>query len=104
MSHENHVEKVFRDTLAPNGKSQENSYQTMISKIFYSSIGWAIIVFFVVSIMLFMLNPPIVQNKKSENDLSKQRPDVFIIAIFSGISAIAVFLSSKFVQVPSFFT
>ena len=103
MSSENNAEKVFRDALQPSARHQESSYQTMVSKVFYSSFGWSILVFFIVFLMLFLISPPIVQIRKAENDLSKPRPDLFTIAVVSFISGLVVFICSKFIRPPSVF-
>ena len=70
------------------------TYKNMLNKIAYTNIGWAFITSLVIFITLFILNPPITQ-EKSEHDLTTSRPNIKIIGILSLLSGVVVYILSK---------
>jgi Na+(H+)/acetate symporter ActP len=49
-------------------------------------------------LFLYFLNPPISQQKKTDNDLTKPSPNITIISILSLLAGIAVFILVNYVN------
>ena len=89
------LEQTFRSavrspTQTHSGTQDGPMYAKLTHKVMYSSAGWSMITFFVVFVMLYLINPPIVQCHRNENDLSKPQPNMTTILILSTLSGIMV--------------
>ena len=91
------TQKVFREAIQPNGgnssslSSSKNSYEQIFHKILHSPIGWSVITFIVIFVVLYFLNPPIVQNKKQENEMTKPTVNPIIVLVISAVAGIIVY-------------
>jgi flagellar motor component MotA len=74
------------------------TYKTLMNKVIYSTIGWAFITTIMTFLFLYFLNPPISQQKKTDNDLTKPSPNITIISILSLLAGIAVFILVNYVN------
>ena len=92
------VEKVFRDTLQVPNQNQSTFGSAVIKKIVYSPVGLAVAAGLIVFVFLYLLNPPIIQCKKSDNDMTKPTPNTITILILSGISILAIVGCTKFIN------
>jgi hypothetical protein len=95
------LEQTFRSavrspTQAHTGMQNGSMYANLTHKVVYSSAGWSIITFFVVFVLLYLINPPIVQCHRSENDLSKPKPNLTTILILSTLAGVMVWGLCRF--------
>ena len=95
------LEQTFRSavrspTETNTGTKNGSMYAKLTHKVMYSSVGWSIITFLVVFVLLYMINPPIVQCHRNENDLSKPNPNLKTILILSALAGVMVLGLSRF--------
>ena len=107
------TQEVFRNAVQENqfGSSNEynklnsstslKSYKNIVNKVIYSTIGWAFITTMATFLFLYLLNPPIVQQQKTDNDLTKSSPNLTIVLIMSLLSGISVFFLVNYVNKSS---
>jgi hypothetical protein len=92
-------EKVFREALEP--REVTGSGGGLFHKMLFSAIGWSVFTFVFLFAFLYMLNPPIVQCTKTENDMSKPTPNTVTIAVLSGVGGLCVLVASQFLTPPA---
>jgi hypothetical protein len=95
------LEQTFRSavrspTQTNTGTQNGSMYARLTRKVMYSYAGWSIITFFTVFVLLYLINPPIVQCHRNENDLSKPNPNLTTILILSALAGVVVLGLSRF--------
>ena len=77
---------AFRRTLESEPRTFDT--KTLTSRITNSEYGWMVLVFVVVFLLLWYINPPIVQKKKT--DMSAPSPNITTIFVLSLICSCAL--------------
>jgi len=95
------MEKNFREAaLNSTSASTPSPFKNMLNKLFYSTWGWSLLTVLFVFVFLYCLNPPIIQCKRDDNDMSKASPNTLTIFIISLVAGAAV-LSCTYFLSPS---
>ncbi len=71
-------------------------YNRVHNLLLSTPIGCGILTSVVLFLFLLFLNPPIVQNKQKENELSKPSPNLLTILIISILSGLGVLILEKY--------
>ena len=107
------VQEVFRHALQETpqyskpildfkfGASHSQTYKKFFHNALNSTLGWAIITSVMTFILLYALNPPIVQQNKNDHDLVKPSPNVYIILVLSLLAGGGVLILVKYSLAPS---
>ena len=66
------------------GSLDVSSFKKLIYKFSTSVLGWSVLTVIIIFLSLYFINPPFVQQKRTENDLSKPLPNIYCIL---GVSA-----------------
>jgi hypothetical protein len=77
---------IFREAVKPTPNSNARQWQ----RAFYSPFSWAALTSLFIFVFLYLINPPITQCQKSDNDMIKPVPNLMTIVIVSIASGVIV--------------
>lgn len=85
------LENTFRTAVQQSqSQTKMQGYRDTLHKISQSTAGWVVVTFVLTFVILYLINPPIVQCHRNENDMTKPIPNYTTIAILSGLAGMAV--------------
>lgn len=91
------MEKNFREAaLNTTTTTTPSPLKNVFNKLFYSTWGWSLLTFLFVFLFLYCLNPPIIQCKRDDNDMSKASPNILTIFIVSLVASAAVLVCTYY--------
>ena len=82
--------QTFRTAMQPQPQSKTQAYRDTLHKLSQSTAGWVVVTSVLTFVILYWINPPIVQNNRNDNDMSKPVPNYITLAVLSGLAGMAV--------------